>query len=72
MTLRIPVYADPREVTWTPDDVVVLAVKSQDTEAAARDLVAAAGRASPWSPPRTAWPTSAPWPAGSRTCTGCA
>ena len=43
VTLRIPVYADPSEVAWTPDDVVVLAVKSQDTEAAARALVAAAG-----------------------------
>ena len=42
-TLHLPVYADPAEVTWTPDDVVVLAVKSQDTERAARALVAAAG-----------------------------
>ena len=36
-------YADPAEVAWTDDDVVVLAVKSQDTEPAARALVAAAG-----------------------------
>jgi 2-dehydropantoate 2-reductase len=43
VTLRIPVYDDPFEVAWTPDDVVVLAAKSQDTEAAARALVAAAG-----------------------------
>ncbi len=43
VTLQIPVYADPAGLTWTPDDVVVLAVKSQDTEAAARSLVAAAG-----------------------------
>ncbi len=43
VTLRIPVYGDPFEVAWTPDDVVVLAAKSQDTEAAARALVAAAG-----------------------------
>jgi 2-dehydropantoate 2-reductase len=43
VTLRIPVHADPSEVTWTADDVVVLAVKSQDTEQAARALVAAAG-----------------------------
>ena len=42
-TLHLRVYADPAEVTWTPDDVVVLAVKSQDTERAARALVAAAG-----------------------------
>jgi 2-dehydropantoate 2-reductase len=43
VTLRIPTYAHVSEVTWTPDDVVVLAVKSQDTEGAARDLAAAAG-----------------------------
>ncbi len=43
VTLRVPVYADPGAVAWTPDDVVVLAVKSQDTEPAARALVAAAG-----------------------------
>jgi 2-dehydropantoate 2-reductase len=43
VTLRIPVYADPAEVTWTADDVVVLAAKSQDTAGAARALAAAAG-----------------------------
>jgi 2-dehydropantoate 2-reductase len=43
VTLPIPAYAEPGAVAWTPDDVVVLAVKSQDTEAAARALVAAAG-----------------------------
>ena len=43
VTLQMPVYADPSEVTWRSDDVVVLAVKSQDTEPAARALVAAAG-----------------------------
>ena len=47
VTLRIPVYADPAAVTWTADDVVVLAVKSQDTESAVRALVAAAGPATP-------------------------
>jgi 2-dehydropantoate 2-reductase len=47
VTLRIPTYARASEVSWTPDDVVVLAVKSQDTEAAARDLAAAAGPALP-------------------------
>jgi 2-dehydropantoate 2-reductase len=41
------VYADPAEVTWTTDDIVVLAVKSQDTAAAARALVAAAGPLTP-------------------------
>ena len=43
VTLRIPAYTHPRELTWRPDDVVVLAAKSQDTDAAARDLYAAAG-----------------------------
>jgi len=43
VTLRIPVYADPGQVAWGAGDVVVLAVKSQDSEAAARALVAAAG-----------------------------
>jgi 2-dehydropantoate 2-reductase len=43
VTLAIPVHAHPRDVTWRDDDVVVLATKSQDTEAAARDLVSAAG-----------------------------
>jgi 2-dehydropantoate 2-reductase len=44
VTLRIPAYPHPSELTWTADDVVVLAAKSQDTEAAARDLYAAAGQ----------------------------
>jgi 2-dehydropantoate 2-reductase len=43
VTLQIPAYARPDELTWRPDDVVVLAAKSQDTEAAARDLHRAAG-----------------------------
>jgi 2-dehydropantoate 2-reductase len=41
--LQIPAYAHPSEVAWRADDVLVLATKSQDTEAAARDVVAAAG-----------------------------
>ena len=44
LTLRIPAYALPRDLTWRDDDVVVLAAKSQDTDAAARDLYAAAGQ----------------------------
>jgi 2-dehydropantoate 2-reductase len=44
VTLWIPTYAHPRELTWRDDDVVVMAAKSQDTEDAARDLSAAAGR----------------------------
>ena len=49
MTLPIPVYADPAEVTWRDDDVVVLAVKSQDTEPPP----------APWSPPPA--PTFRSW-----------
>jgi 2-dehydropantoate 2-reductase len=44
VTLRIPAYAGPHDLTWRDDDVVVLAAKSQDTEAAGRDLAAAAGQ----------------------------
>jgi 2-dehydropantoate 2-reductase len=44
VTLRIPAYARPGDLAWRDDDVVVLAAKSQDTEAAARDLAAAAGQ----------------------------
>jgi 2-dehydropantoate 2-reductase len=43
VTLRIPAYPHPRDLSWRDDDVVVLAAKSQDTDAAARDLYAAAG-----------------------------
>jgi 2-dehydropantoate 2-reductase len=43
VTLRLPAYERPGGVGWRDDDVVVLAVKSQDTEAAARELAAAAG-----------------------------
>ena len=45
--LDIPTYLHPREVAWHRGDVVVLAAKSQDTAAAARDLVAAAGPSTP-------------------------
>jgi len=43
VTLRIPTFPRPDALSWTADDVVVLATKSQDTEAAALDLVTAAG-----------------------------
>jgi 2-dehydropantoate 2-reductase len=41
--LQIPAVAAPGEVAWRADDVVLLAVKSQDTVAALDALVAAAG-----------------------------
>jgi len=36
-----PCYGDPAEITWRPDDVVLLAVKSQDTAGALERLRAA-------------------------------
>jgi 2-dehydropantoate 2-reductase len=47
VTVRIPAYERPGDLAWTADDVVVLATKSQDTEAAARDIFAAAGPSLP-------------------------
>jgi 2-dehydropantoate 2-reductase len=44
VTLPIPAYARPSELAWRDDDVVILAAKSQDTEAAARELAVAAGQ----------------------------
>jgi 2-dehydropantoate 2-reductase len=38
VTLAIAVHASPASVSWKVDDVVLLAVKSQDTAAALRDL----------------------------------
>ena len=38
MRHHLPVAGDPAEVGWRPGDVVLLAVKSQDTEAALRAL----------------------------------
>jgi len=47
VTLRLPAAADPAEVEWTDEDVVLLATKSQDTLGALTDLRAAAGTAVP-------------------------
>lgn len=47
VTLRVPAVASPGEIEWRARDVVVLAVKSQDTEGALRALSLAA-------PPETA------------------
>jgi 2-dehydropantoate 2-reductase len=38
VTLAVPAHAHPSEVDWRPDDVVVLAMKSQDTRAAVEAL----------------------------------
>jgi len=47
VTLPIPVAASPDGVDWSADDVVLLAVKSQDTEEALRQLAASASSALP-------------------------
>jgi 2-dehydropantoate 2-reductase len=43
--VRVPVPAvgHPREITFTPDDVVILTMKTQDTEGALRDLETSGG-----------------------------
>ena len=40
--LRIPLAGAPAEVSWRPDDVVILAVKAQGTTGAVQDLMAVA------------------------------
>ena len=34
ITLRVPVVDNPEQIGWTPDDVLLLATKTQDTESA--------------------------------------
>jgi 2-dehydropantoate 2-reductase len=46
-TLRMPAVNHPGAIEWRHDDVLVLAVKSQDTPGALRDLVAVAPDALP-------------------------
>ena len=46
VTLRIPVVDTPANITWTSDDVLLLATKTQDTEVAL-DALAAAPRTLP-------------------------
>lgn len=41
-TFRVPAVATPAELGWSPGDVVFLAMKTQDTESALRDLAAVA------------------------------
>lgn len=43
LTQRIPAVAHPSAIAFTPDDVVLLTMKTQDTEPALRDLQAVAG-----------------------------
>ncbi len=46
-TLPVPAVSGPGEVDWHPGDVVLLAMKSTDTEAAVRALAAVADPATP-------------------------
>jgi len=43
VTIRVPAVASPRDISLQSDDVVLLAMKTQDTEAAVRELHACAG-----------------------------
>lgn len=45
----VPCVGSPSEIDWTARDVVALAMKTQDTEAALRDLIAAG--VDPWETP---------------------
>jgi 2-dehydropantoate 2-reductase len=47
VTLRVPVVDAPSAISWRSDDVVLLATKTQDTEAALDVLAAAAPRTVP-------------------------
>ena len=71
-TLRIPVVDHPSQLTLTNDDVVILAMKSQDTIAACEALDACAPPASRSPASRTAWRTSGWCSATSRRPTPCA
>src|SRR5437773_5395312 len=44
-TMRVPVVAQPSEIDWGPEDLVMLTVKSQHTAAALEDLATATGEA---------------------------
>jgi 2-dehydropantoate 2-reductase len=46
-TVRVPAATHPSELEWTDDDVVLLAMKSQDTEAALVELVPLVGPGTP-------------------------
>lgn len=43
LQLAVPAVGHPSDLTFTPDDVVILTMKSQDTESALRDLARVAG-----------------------------
>lgn len=47
INLQIPAVGHPNEIEWTEDDVVILGMKTQDTEGALLDLEASAGGIEP-------------------------
>ena len=47
VTLRIPIVDEPSKISWTSDDVLLLATKTQDSEAALDALAAVAPRTLP-------------------------
>ncbi len=47
INLQIPAVGHPNELEWTEDDVVILGMKTQDTEGALLDLEASAGGIEP-------------------------
>ena len=47
INLQIPAVGHPNELEWSGDDVVILGMKTQDTEGALLDLEAAAGGVEP-------------------------
>lgn len=47
LTLPIPAVLSPRQIAWQEDDAVILAMKTQDTEAALNELVLSAPLATP-------------------------
>lgn len=47
INLPIPAVGHPNEIEWTEDDVVILGMKTQDTEGALLDLEASAGGIEP-------------------------
>ena len=47
IVVDLPVYGHPSELQFTPDDVVILCMKSQHTQQALQDLMSAAGASIP-------------------------
>src|SRR5438067_2216594 len=47
LQLRLPVFGRPGQIAWTTDEVVLMAMKTQDTPAALDELAAAAPAETP-------------------------